>query len=230
MLSLRIAMAAPAFLLGMALMITFQVGAGLLLYGGPGMIPSLSILVATGAGALAVGLYPSHSAEDAQSPSAQGRPAESPSLETIRKRWLQLLVALVVAAVYAMAWSLGTGFGARAQSQAVGLAVLVALPALFVGQILQALVRTDGAAGPDAMLQVASSAVLGIGAGGLVLGQILFRMGVLPATTLLGALVLVSGAALAHGQNLDRLGPRPAPPGPPAPPGASEKAPEREEA
>ncbi len=207
MQSFRFPLVLPALLLGAALMITFQVGAGLLLYGGPGLIPSLSVIMATGTLALAVGLNPA---------STPGDGSALASLEVIRRRWLLLLVALVVAALYSLGWSLGSGFGARPQTQAVGLTLLVALPMLFGGSILRSLIQTDAASGPDAVLRVATSTLLGVAVGALLLGHVFFRLGILPTSTLLSAVVLVSVGALAHGQTLD----------PPARPASEQAQPE----
>lgn len=174
-------------------MLVFLVGAGLLLYTGPGLIPSLSVLLAVGLLALAVGL----------NPSTFGDGAVPPSVEVIRRRWMLLLVSLVAAALFSVFWAWFRGAQAQPVAQALGLTLLVALPALLGGQILRYLIQTDSHLGEGAELRVATSYLSGMAVGALVLGQILFRFGVLPTSVLLGCVVLVSAGALTHGQRLD---------------------------
>jgi len=187
MLSFRDPLGLAAFLLGAVLLIVFQVGAGLLLYGGPGLIPSLSVVVAVGAIALATGLHIGLVA-------IFHRHAEE-TLAQIHRSWRWLLLALVGAALFALGWTLWQGFGARAIAQSVGLTLLIALPLLAGGQVLAHLSQ-----GSQWGMRVAIHALTGAALGSLLLGQALFRLGVVPSSTLLGCLVLASAGALCHGR------------------------------
>lgn len=197
MLSLRDPRALAALLLGVVLLVVFQVGAGLLLYGGPGLIPSLSVVVAAGALALAAGLHSGRT--DAATPVE--------ALAQVHRSWRFLLLALVGAAVFSLGWTLGQGFGARALAQSLGLTLLVALPMLAGGQVLAQLIqnvpRPDPAAGSvpgQACARIGVHVLAGAAFGALLLGQVLFRSGVAPSSTLLGCLILTSAGALAHGK------------------------------
>jgi hypothetical protein len=193
MLSLRDPRALAAFVLGVILLVVFQVGAGLLLYGGPGLIPSLSVVVAVGALALAAGLHSGGTRTD----------TSIEALAQVHRSWRFLLLALVGAAVFSLGWTLGQGFGARALAQSLGLTLLVALPLLAGGQVLAQLSQPypgpDHEPGPVGV-RVGVHALAGAAVGALLLGQVLFRAGVAPSSTLLGCLVLASAGALAHGK------------------------------
>ncbi|TVP45465.1 MAG: hypothetical protein EA350_09050 [Gemmatimonadales bacterium] len=174
---------APAFLAGVALAIGTQVGAGLLLYGGPGLLPALSVILATAMVSLALGL-------------ASGA---SGSVEEARRAWLLLLLAFTAAAVFSGGWQLFRGFGARPLTQGLGLALLVALPLYLGGRLLSQLgTPASGTRAPG------PPALVGGAVGLLVLGHLFFPT-LSPTAVLLLCVVAVSGGALAHGWLLDEL-------------------------
>ncbi|CAN5819892.1 hypothetical protein BH23GEM11_BH23GEM11_12600 [soil metagenome] len=174
---------APAFLVGTALAIGTQVGAGLLLYGGPGLLPALSVILATATVSLALGL----------ASGGQG------SVEEARRAWLLLLLAFTAAAIFSGGWQIFRGFGARALTQGLGLALLVALPLYIGGRLLGNLgspASGSRAPGPPALVG---------GAVGLLLLGHLFFPALSPTAVLLLCVVAVSGGALSHGWLLDEV-------------------------
>jgi len=174
---------APAFLAGIALAIGTQVAAGLLLYGGPGLLQALSVILATAAVSLGLGL-------------ASGG---SGSAEEARRAWLFLLLAFTAAAIFSGGWQLFRGFGARPLTQGLGLALLVALPLYLGGRLLAQLGAPDSgsrAPGPPALV--------GGAVGLLVLGHLFFPT-LSPTAALLLCVVAVSGGALSHGWLLDEV-------------------------
>lgn len=172
----------PAALAGGALAVSTQVAAGLLLYGGPGFLPALSVILAVAATALGVGLGWGGrlvTADDA--------------VERARRGWFLLLVALALAAGFTASWEIFRGFGAPAPAQALGLLFLVALPLLVGGRLL-ALLRNDGSRGRHALY--------GAAVGTLLLGHLFFPS-LSPTAVLLLCVVATSGGALTHGWLLD---------------------------
>jgi len=179
---------APASLLGFSLAVSSQVAAGLLLYGGPGFIPALAVILAVVFLSLGAGLA---------APPPQGTGERI--IEEARRRWLITLLAFTMAAAFAAGWEIFRGFGALGITQAVGLAVLGALPAYTGGRTLGMLAHLsglEGARGP------AFPALAGASAGALVLAYILFPT-LSPTAVILICLLAVSAGALVHGLALD---------------------------
>lgn len=181
--------AASAFLLGMAVVVAGNVAAGLLLYGGPGFLPSLSVVLATLLLALASGLL-------AGSP-GRGREA----IDRMRRRWLFALLAFTCAAGFSAGWESFRGFGASGLTQGLGLAFLAALPLHAAGRVFGALARAPA---DGSRITVGAAALGGAAVGALALGFVLFPT-LSPTAMVLLALVGVSGGALVHGWALDEL-------------------------
>jgi hypothetical protein len=180
--------AAPAFLVGLALALGTQVGAGLLLYGGPGFLPALSVVLATAAVSLALGLDSGAGVLRLRSP-----------VEAARRGWLLLLLAFTGAAFFSAGWEIFRGFGARSLAQGLGLALMVALPLYLGGRLLSILdLRHAGTRPPGA------PALTGAAVGFLLLAHLFFPT-LSPTAVLLLCVVSVSGGALAHGWVLDEV-------------------------
>jgi hypothetical protein len=178
----------PAFLLGSALAVGAQVSAGLLLYGGPGFLPALAVILAVTFFSLGAGLA-------APPPVAGGETL----VEEARRRWLFTLLAFTLAAAFSAGWEIFRGFGALGATQAMGLAVLSALPAWTGGRTLAMiahLARLEGVRGP------AFPALSGAATGALALAWIFFPT-LSPTAVILVALLAVSSGALLHGLALD---------------------------
>jgi len=180
--------AAPASLLGFSLGVSSQVAAGLLLYGGPGFIPALAVILAVIFLSLGAGLA-------APPPPGTGERM----IEEARRRWLIALLSFTMAAAFAAGWEIFRGFGALGITQAVGLAVLAALPAYTGGRTLGMLAHLSGAEGSQGP---AFPALAGAAAGALVLAYILFPA-LSPTAVILICLLAVSAGALVHGLALD---------------------------
>lgn len=182
--------AAPPFILGMGLAITVMVSAGLLLYGGPGFLPALTVVIGAQLGALAAGLI-----------MEAGIPGE-PHPSRLRRRWFFVLAASALAAVFSGLWEVRGGFGASGLSQLFGLAILAMVPLFAGGALLGALSgvhRRVGShpAGPGA------AALLGGGAGAVLLGLFLFPVFRSSTALLLLVLVGLSVGALIQGWGLE---------------------------
>jgi hypothetical protein len=179
----------PPFLVGAALAVVGGVAVGLLLYGGPGFVPALSVILAVIFLALAAGLR-------------RGlRAGRMGGIEEARRGWLPLLVSVSLAAVFSGLWEVFRGFQAGAVSQGVGLALLAALPMYAGGGVLGGLVAGSGEGG-----SVGPSVLAGAGVGILGMGAFLFPT-FSPTVMLLLCLMVLSASALLHARVLDRRAP-----------------------
>lgn len=175
----------PSFVTGAASATTATVAVALLLYSGEGMLRSLILIVAFELAALGLGLgfgvaVPTTRAE---------------ALVSLRRRWLSVLVAFLAASIFVLAWLFKAGFGARAGTQALGLALLAGLPLYMGGQLLAAISADESGRGGGG---VGAFATLGACAGVLVTGLSgLGRVGV--PSLMFFMLMALSGAALVQG-------------------------------
>jgi hypothetical protein len=173
----------PSFVTGAALATTATVAVALLLYSGEGMLKSLILIVAFELGALGLGL-------GITVPTTRGE-----ALVSLRRRWLSVLVAFLAASIFVLAWLFKAGFGARAGTQALGLALLAGLPLYMGGQLLVAISADESGRGGGG---VGAFATLGACAGVLVTGLSgLGRVGV--PSLMFFMLMALSGAALVQG-------------------------------
>lgn len=180
--------ALPPFLTGAALAVVAEVAVGLLLYGGPGFIPALSVVLAVILFSLGAGLR------------VGARARRNDPVEEARRRWLLVLVAVSVGALFSGLWEVFQGFGARALTQGAGLALLAGLPMYGGGVILGTL---QGSVGGTKAGGVGPPALVGAGVGVLGAGHLLFPA-LAPTAILLLCLMGLSAAALLHGRVLDR--------------------------
>lgn len=193
----------PPFLVGTVAATAAEVAGGLLLYTGPGLVRSLTVVLAVCAGALGLGL--------ALPPAGTRDPVDG-----LRRRWLLCLGAFLLATVYSASWSAVRGWAGTALSQGLGLAFLGGLPLYACGGVLGAMGPLTGSDDGRGAHGVGGAAVLGTAFGFLATGLAL-PMVLAPASLLLACLVLLSGAGLIYGSVLDRrvrvdvLGERPSP-------------------
>lgn len=179
----------PPFVVGVSLATAGEIAVGLLLYAGPGLMRSLTLILAVEAAAMGVGLATA--------------PGHHPDLiGSLRRRWLFCLVTFLVATVFAASWSLLEGVGGTRLTQGLGLGFLAALPLYGCGGVLGAMAtaaatepkgRVSNVGGPAAL-----GAALGFVATGISLPQVLT-----PASLLLVCLVLLSAGGLVYGSVLD---------------------------
>jgi hypothetical protein len=175
---------APAFVVGFGAGASGTVAAALLLYSGEGMLRSLVLIVAIELGAFGLGL------------GTGGQPSEwNQALESLRRRWLFVLVAFLAAAGFALVWDVFAGFGASAMTQGLGLALLAGLPLYACGRLLRginAVRMMAGLAGDGAFAAMgAAAAVLVTGLGALS------NVGV--TSVVLFLIVILSGMARLQG-------------------------------
>ena len=188
---------APAFVAGFGAGASGTVAVGLLLYSGEGLLRSLALIVATALGAFSLGL------------GTGGPPSDwNQALESLRRRWLFVLVAFAAAAGFAFVWDVFAAFGGSATTQALGLALLAGLPLYACGHLLRGIYAARMMAGLTGDGALAS---LGAAAGVLVTGLgALTRVGV--PSFVLFLIVILSGTARLQGwvlrpEALDTAGP-----------------------
>lgn len=185
-------LAFPPLLLGTSLAASSELAAGLLLYTGEGMVRALSVILAVLLSSLGVGIW-------------SGIHDDGPVVATLRRRWLFIFLAYMLAAVYAAGWGLMVETTARGLSQGLGLAILGALPMYAGGALLgvmsrEARERMTRPAAPFAL------AALGAGGGSLAVGLIAGSR-IIPPSFLLLCLVLLSGASFMEALGLARMEP-----------------------
>lgn len=179
----------PPFLVGVCAATAAEVAVGLLLYGGPGLMRSLTAVLAVEAGALGVGFLTA--------------PTHRPDLvDALRRRWLFTLVVFLVATVFSAFWSVVELVGGSALGQGLGLGFLAALPLYATGALLGAMgTAADAEAGQRGRAvggPAALGAALGFAATGASLPQVFA-----PASLLMVCLVLLSAGGLVYGSVLD---------------------------
>ncbi len=184
-------LALPPLLLGTSLAASSELAAGLLLYTGEGMVRALSVILSILLASLGVGIW-------------SGIHDDGPVVSTLRRRWLFIFLAYILAAVYAAGWGFLVERTARGLSQGLGLAILGALPMYAGGALLgvmsrEARQRMTRPAAPFAL------AALGAGAGSLAVG-IFAGSRIIPPSFLLLCLVLLSGASFIEALGLAELG------------------------
>jgi len=177
---------APPFLVGVSGAIAAEVGFALLLYAGPGLARSVTVLLAAAGLALAAGL-------------AWAPPPGADAVDRLRRRWLGCLGAFLIAASFGVAWSLPGVLGDGRLQQALGLVCLVALPLFSVGAVLGGIAALLPAGLGGA--HVGAAAALGAGAGFALTGALLPRTP-LPSSVLLVCLVALSLGGMIFGSVL----------------------------
>lgn len=182
----------PPLLVGAAGAVAAEVAVAILLYAGPGLMRSLTTVLAVEGAALAAGL--------------QTAPRQTTSLllDSLRRRWLFCLVAFIAAALYGTAWSLFEGLGAGRLGQGVGLALLAGLPMFACGAVLGGIGSVSIAEGSGRLRSPSAAASLGAALGFVATGILLPRAPI-PASLLVGCLVLLSGGGMVYGAVLSAL-------------------------
>jgi hypothetical protein len=162
-----------------------EVALAMLLYGGTGMVRSLTTILGTLGLAFAGGLW--------------SIPSGVPDIvDRLRRRWLFCLFAFLAAALFGTAWSLLPTVGEARWGQSAGLAILAALPAFAAGSVIGGIAeaaRTD----PGGRLRRPGAAAAMGAALGFVLTGLLLPRAPMPASLLIGCLVLLSLAGMVFG-------------------------------
>ncbi|HSH76459.1 MAG TPA: hypothetical protein VLA09_12295, partial [Longimicrobiales bacterium] len=176
------------FLVGAAGAIAAEVAIGILLYAGPGLLRSLTTVLAVEAGAFAAGLW-------------RAPPGHSELIDHLRRRWLFCLATYVAAAFFGTSWSVVQDLGGGPLGQGVGLAVLAALPLYSCGLVLGgmgALVASDPV---NDLRAPGAAAALGAAMGFVITGFLLPRAP-MPASLLVACLVILSASGMIFGAAL----------------------------
>lgn len=168
------------FFLGMAVAVVAETGVGLLLFVSPGLLPALTVILATVLGSLGLGL-----SMGAPRPAARPRGSGPPG----RWRWFTGLGGLVLAALLSLGWSFQGGVPEGGFSRGIHLAALVAVPIWSLGACLAAVLDSGSAAAG------ASAAVLGGMTGVAVMGLLLVPR-FEPASVYIFCVLCLSVAAL----------------------------------
>ncbi|HEY8468426.1 MAG TPA: SDR family NAD(P)-dependent oxidoreductase [Longimicrobiales bacterium] len=179
----RIATAASAGLLGLALGAAAQTGAALLLYTTAGLLSSAGLLVGVVLAGVAAGLW-------------AGRPASGRA----GLRWALCVLAFALAAVFATIWTGSPGLRAAAAGRGAAVLLLLAHPAYASGSLLAAL----GRAGRGRVGAELAIGVLAGGAVGVVLAASTLIPHFSPGTVLLGCGVAASAGAALHAWHAPR--------------------------
>ena len=174
----------PALFVGAAAAIAAEVAIGILLYASAGFMRSLTTVLAVEGVALALGLHTV--------------PPESHLVEGMRLRWLVCLGAFVAAAVFGTLWSMIESLGAGPVGQGVGLALLAGLPLFACGTLLGGMGALAEADSSRRLPRPGASAALGAALGFVATGALLPRAPI-PASLLVGCLVLLSAGGMVYG-------------------------------
>jgi hypothetical protein len=179
---LQRAASVPPLLVGASAAIAAEVAIGILLYAGPGLMRSLTTILAVESVAFAAGLW--------HGPMLSGN-----EVDRLRLRWLLCLGSFAGAAMFGTSWSVIESMGGGAVGQGLGLAILAALPLYTCGLILAGMAKVTG--GTDRPGSGASAA-LGAALGFVVTGVLLPRAPI-PSSLLVACLVMLSAAGLLFG-------------------------------
>lgn len=190
-------------MVGASAAVAAEVAVAVLLYGGDGFIRSLTTILAVLGFAFAGGMWTA--------------PTGGPGLvDRLRRRWLLCLFAFLAAAVFGTAWSLFSGLGEERYGQALGLALLGALPLYASGTVIGGM---SAAAATDIghRLRGPGAAAAAGAAIGVILTGILLPRAPMPASLLVACLMMLSlggmvfGAVLGARTEVDVLARRPGP-------------------
>lgn len=180
---------APALLVGAAAAIAAEVAVVILLYAGPGLMRSLTAVLAVEGAALAAGLH-----------SASSLPLGERSglVERLRLRWLLCFGAFTAAAMFGTMWSMFESLGEGRLGQGLGLALLAGLPLFACGSVLGGMASAAETDAHGRLPRPGAAAALGAGVGFVITGALLLRAPI-PASLLVGCLVLLSASGMMYG-------------------------------
>ncbi len=174
-----------ALLVGAAGAIAAEVAMGVLLYASSGFMRSLTTILAAEGIALAVGL--------------QIAPSGGPGLaDRLRRRWLFCLAAFLIAAFFGMLWSFVEGVGQGRLGQGLGLALLGGLPLFACGAVLGGMGVVAACEDTGTLPRPGAAAAFGAVLGFVATGALLPRAPI-PASLLIGCLMLLSAGGMIYG-------------------------------
>ncbi|MGB1655928.1 MAG: hypothetical protein ACPHO4_01175 [Longimicrobiales bacterium] len=175
----------PPLLVGASAAIAAEVALSLLLYGGPGLVRSLTTVLGVEGFAFAAGLWSSP---------GPGRDM----IDRVRRRWILGLVVFLVAATYSSVWTFVPLLGEGRLGQSAGLVIMGAAPLYAAGAMLggmtSAAVTDEGGRLSGHGAAAAAGAALGFVLTGFMLPRV-----PMPGTMLVGCLVFLSVAGMIYG-------------------------------
>lgn len=186
---MRIAWLAP-LLVGFSAASAAEIAVGILLYAGPGLMRSLTLVLGVEAAALGVGMW-----------SASRLPTDF--IEAVRKRWLLCLSAFLAAAAFAALWTFVEELGGAALGQGLGLAFLAALPMYACGGVLATIAAASRGVPEAPFREPGAPAAIGAAIGFTATGLLLPSLPS-PSSLLLGCIALLSLGGLIQGSALAR--------------------------
>lgn len=178
----------PPLFVGASAAVAAEVALSLLLYGGPGLVRSLTTVLGVEGFAFAAGLW---------SAPAPGRDL----IDRVRRRWILGLVAFLVAATYASAWTFVPLLAEGRLGQSVGLVVMAAVPLYAAGAVLGG-IAVAAATDEGGRLSGPGAAAAAGAAVGFVFTGFMLPRAPMPGTLLVGCLVLLSLAGMIYGSVL----------------------------
>jgi len=178
-------------LVGTSAAIAAEVAMAMLVYAGEGFLRSLTTVLAVEGVALGLGLW--------------SAPAPHPQVvDRLRRRWTLCLLSFVGATGFGVAWSVVPVLGTGALGQGLGLTLLGAAPLFTCGTVIGGMGSVTRSGPPGELQEPGAAAALGAGLGFVLTGLFLPRAPI-PASLLVGCLVLLSAGGLIYGVV---LGPR----------------------
>ena len=172
-------------MVGACVAVAGEVAISVLLYAGPGFVRSLTTVLAVEAIAFGGGLW--------------NAPVPGPDLvERLRRRWLVCLAAFLVAATFGTSWSLVQTLGGGRLGQGIGLAILAAFPLYTCGMVIGGLGAVSARGSEGWARGPGVPATMGAALGFVLTGVLLPRAPI-PASLLVGCLVLLSAGGMTFG-------------------------------
>jgi hypothetical protein len=178
----------PPLLVGASAAVAAEVALAMLLYGGPGFVRSLTTILAVEGFALAGGLW-------------SAPPPEPDLVDRLRRRWLLCLFSSLAAAAFGTSWTFVPWLGEERVGQAAGLAILAALPLYSSGSLLGGMSVAAATDRGRRLRSPGAAAAVG-GALGFVLTGLLLPRAPMPASLLVGCLVMLSLGGMVFGSVL----------------------------
>lgn len=172
-------------LVGTAAAVAAEVAIAMLIYAGDGFLRSLTTVLTVEGVALGLGLW------SAPAPHAG-------LIDRLRRWWMLCLAAFTAATAFGVSWSVAPSLGTGAVGQALGLTLLGALPLFTCGAVLGGLSSVARREPANTMREPGAAAALGGGLGFALTGLLLPRAPI-PASLLVGCMVMLSGGGLIYG-------------------------------
>jgi hypothetical protein len=183
----------PPLLVGLCGAVAAEVAVLLLLYDGPGLMRSLTTVLAVEAGTFGAGLWTT--------------PRRRRDLvEAVRRRWIFCLCAFLGAALFSAFWSFVQAAGGTAVGQGLGLAFTAGLPLYACGTVLGGMASLEEVGFPKRRRLVGAAAAVGAAVGFVVTGATLTYVPT-PASLLLVCIVILSSGALTFSAVLESAQP-----------------------